>query len=147
MITTGSVSEEEGTTKAAPSTVQQMDIINVDADKARPGDLVEVQGLQSAAYLNGTKGYLVEFINNEQQWAVLSAARPGDLVEFQGLQSAAYLNGTKGYLVEFINNEQHTIYNWYHVIYVRFSYSSGIFQVRNISNINDSCGITDCPLV
>ena len=71
MITTGSVSEEEGTTKAAPSTVQQMDIINVDADKARPGDLVEFQGLQSAAYLNGTKGYLVEFINNEQQWAVL----------------------------------------------------------------------------
>jgi len=71
MITTGSVSEEEGTTKAAPSTVQQMDIINVDADKARPGDLIEFQGLQSAAYLNGTKGYLVEFNNNEQQWAVL----------------------------------------------------------------------------
>jgi hypothetical protein len=41
------------------------------AYKARPGDVVEFQGLQSAAYLNGTKGYLVEFINNEQQWVVL----------------------------------------------------------------------------
>ena len=34
------------------------------------GDLVEFQGLQSAAYLNGTKGNLVEFIDNEHRWAV-----------------------------------------------------------------------------
>ena len=39
-------------------------------ENAQLGDLVEFQGLQSAAYLNGTKGNLVEFIGNEQRWAV-----------------------------------------------------------------------------
>ena len=56
---------QEDTANIATPSTEQMDIDVegrlVDADKAQPGDLVEFQGLQSTAHLNGTKGYLVEF--------------------------------------------------------------------------------------
>merc|ERR1740124_655023 len=39
-------------------------------DNLKPGDTVEFHGLTGAAHLNGTKGYLVEFLTKEQQWAV-----------------------------------------------------------------------------
>lgn len=39
-------------------------------DSAKPGHSVEFRGLKRAVRLNGTRGRLVEFLKNEQRWAV-----------------------------------------------------------------------------
>ena len=39
-------------------------------DNAKPGHCVEFHGLKGAAHLNGTKGHLVRYLQNEKRWVV-----------------------------------------------------------------------------
>eukprot|EP00984_Skeletonema_dohrnii_P009028 scaffold3387_cov122-Skeletonema_dohrnii-CCMP3373.AAC.2 len=39
-------------------------------ENAKPGQAVELHGLQGAAHLNGTRGHLVRFLRDEQRWVV-----------------------------------------------------------------------------
>eukprot|EP00985_Skeletonema_marinoi_P014378 scaffold7278_cov147-Skeletonema_marinoi.AAC.7 len=42
----------------------------VKMENAKPGQAVELHGLQGAAHLNGTRGHLVRFLREEQRWVV-----------------------------------------------------------------------------
>jgi len=50
--------------------LQEYNTVLVKMENAKPGQAVELHGLQGAAHLNGTRGHLVRFLREEQRWVV-----------------------------------------------------------------------------